>query len=260
MIPSLTQLRYLESSLRPFTQFTSAIATWKEKNNDISTRTFDSLQAYLLEQIGNIPSESHPRGGNAFIFRGKGKGPKGKKGKGRGGGRSQVDSTNFVGSSSYHQGYRAAIQDFTGKRTRSASPEVEVVSSSSAAAHPATAFRVTGLDDRDNDSHSVRSSKSHKSTHSTTSTNLHAWQSSPQTAPEGVTSAHKYCHWHGYNFSHHSRDCLRLQRDPYGNQARLAATKATNAPRGSSRVQLYEQQPSAPAPAPAQDTHRNGWE
>ncbi len=51
------------------------------------------------------------------------------------------------------------------------------------------------------------------------------------TVPEGVTSAHMYCHWHEYNFSHVSKDCKRLQRDPAGNQARLAATKPSDAPR-----------------------------
>ncbi len=51
--------------------------------------------------------------------------------------------------------------------------------------HPATAFRVTSLDDSA-DTHSVRSSKSHKFTHSISSTNLHGWHASPQAAPAGV--------------------------------------------------------------------------
>ncbi len=151
VIPHLTQLRYLEASLRSFTQFSSIIATWKEKNNDISSRTFDSLQTYLLEKIGNIPSESNPRGGHAFNARGRGKG---KKGKGCGSGRGRGDGTHFVGAGSYHQGYRAAIQNFNGKPLRSPSPEVEHVPSPASSVHPATAFRFTGLD-RDNDTHKL---------------------------------------------------------------------------------------------------------
>lgn len=257
VIPPLSQLRYLENSLRSFTQFSSAIATWKEKNNDINSRTFDSLQAYLLDQIGNIPTEGFTRGGNAFNARGRGKG---KKGKGPGKGRGPGDNPQH-GGGSYHQGYRAAMQDLVErKRMRSPSPEIDLTGDRTA--HPATAFRVTGLDDNA-DTHSVRSSKSHKSTHSISSTNLHGWHAAPQAAPVGVTALHKYCHWHGYNFSHLSRDCMRLQRDPAGNADRIAATKPSDAPKGSSRVQLEDRPPQRPAaqrPAAPTDNHRNGWE
>ncbi len=189
----------------------------------------------------------------AFNARSRGKD---KKGKGHGKGRGIGDSPQH-GIGSYHQGYRAAMQDFVErKRARSTSPESDLTGTRDV--HPATAFRVTGLKDNA-DTHSVRSSKSHKSTHSMSSTNLHGWHASPQAAPAGVTAAHKYCHWHGYNFSHISKDCMHLQRDPAGNAARIAATnKPSDAPEGSSRVQLEDRPPQRPA-APV-DNHRNGWE
>lgn len=40
----------------------------EREEQHIGTRTFDSLQTYLLDQIGNIPTESNPRGGNALRF------------------------------------------------------------------------------------------------------------------------------------------------------------------------------------------------
>ncbi len=252
VIPPLSQLRYLENSLLSFTQYSSAIATWKEKNNDINSRTFDSLQTYLLDQIGNIPTEGLTRGGHAFNAHGRGKG---KKGKGHGKDRGIGDSPQH-GVSSYHQGYRAAMQDFVErKRARSPSPDIDLTGTRDV--HPATAFRVTGLDDSA-DTHSVRSSKSHKSTHSISSTNLHGWNAAPQAAPAGVNASHKYCHWHGYNFSHICKDCMRLQHDPAGNAARIAPTKLSDAPKDSNRDKLEDRPPQRPA-APA-DNHHNGWE
>jgi hypothetical protein len=69
------------------------------------------------------------------------------------------------------------MQDYVQrKRAPYPSPEIDLMGTQDA--HSATAFHVTGLEDNA-DTHSVRSSKSHKSTHSVSSTNLHGWNSSP---------------------------------------------------------------------------------
>ena len=84
---------------------------------------FDSLQTYLLDQIGNIPTEGLTRGGHAFNACGRGKG---KKRKGYGKGRGISDSPQH-GVGSYHQGYRVAMPDLVErKRARSPSPSPDI--------------------------------------------------------------------------------------------------------------------------------------
>ncbi len=102
-----------------------------------------SYKPIYLDQIGNIPTEGLTRDGHAFNARSRGKG---KKGKGHVKGCGIGDSPQH-GVGSYHQGYRAAMQDFVErKRARSPiSPDIDLTGIRDF--HPTTAFRVTGLED-----------------------------------------------------------------------------------------------------------------
>jgi hypothetical protein len=90
-IPELTRIDNFTASSQAWPQFDSYITTWRTVTT-LNQRTLASLQQYLLDQYGDMPGETAPRGGNAFQVKGIGK-PKGKgkrrgkleKGKGRGG-------------------------------------------------------------------------------------------------------------------------------------------------------------------------------
>ncbi len=106
-IPELTRLDNFTASIQAWPQFDSYITTWRT-DTALNQRTLASLQQYLLDQYGDMPGETVPRGGNAFHVKGKGK-PKGKgkgkgkleKGKGRGGqGQKRTHDGNPVSTSS----------------------------------------------------------------------------------------------------------------------------------------------------------------
>jgi hypothetical protein len=64
-IPELTRIDSFMRSIEPFTQFDSYVTTWTTANA-LGTRTLASLTKFLLNQYGDMPTESTPRGGNAF--------------------------------------------------------------------------------------------------------------------------------------------------------------------------------------------------
>jgi hypothetical protein len=104
-IPELTRIDNFISSIQAWPQFDSYITTWRT-DTALNLCTLASLQQYLLNQYGDMPGETAPRGGNAFHAKGKGK-PKGKgkgkgkpdKGKGRGHGQKRTHEGNAVSSS-----------------------------------------------------------------------------------------------------------------------------------------------------------------
>jgi hypothetical protein len=105
-IPELTRIDSFMRSIEPFTQFDSYVTTWTTANA-LGTRTLASLNKFLLDQYGDMPTESAPRGGNAFYV-GKQKGKKGKgkskdqdKGKGRGAKRPRDADNNSTSLSSF---------------------------------------------------------------------------------------------------------------------------------------------------------------
>jgi hypothetical protein len=99
-IPELTRINSFMRSIENFTQFDPYVTTWTTANA-LGTRTLASLTKFLLDQFGDMPTESAPRGGNAFYV-GKHKGKKGKggktkdqdKGKGRGSKRTRDSDTS----------------------------------------------------------------------------------------------------------------------------------------------------------------------
>jgi hypothetical protein len=106
-IPELTRIENFLASIQAWPQFDSYITTWRT-DTALNQRTFASLQQYFLDQYGDMPGETAPRGGNAFHVKGKGK-IKGKgkgkgktdKGKGRGGqGQKRTHDGNPVSTSS----------------------------------------------------------------------------------------------------------------------------------------------------------------
>jgi hypothetical protein len=82
-IPELTLFDSFVASIQAYTQFDPYLTTWTTANA-LGHRTLTSLTTFLLAQYGDMPTETAPRGGNAFyVTKGKdGKG-KGKDGKGK---------------------------------------------------------------------------------------------------------------------------------------------------------------------------------
>ena len=122
-IPELTRIDSFTRSIEAFTQFDAYLTTWTT-SNALGSRTLHSLTKFLLDQYGDMPTESAPRGGNAFYVsksKGKkGKGGKGKdhdKGKGRGSKRTYDDTTTtlstFASSSSDQPAKRPRVTSNT---------------------------------------------------------------------------------------------------------------------------------------------------
>jgi hypothetical protein len=59
-IPELTRIDSFMRSIEPFTQFDSYVTTWTTANA-LGTRTLASLTKLLLDQYGDMPTESAPR-------------------------------------------------------------------------------------------------------------------------------------------------------------------------------------------------------
>jgi hypothetical protein len=85
-IPELTRIDNFLASIQAWLQFDSYITT-RRTDTALNQRTLASLQQYLLDQYGDMPGETTPRGGNAFHVKGKGK----IKGKGKGKGKGKLD-------------------------------------------------------------------------------------------------------------------------------------------------------------------------
>jgi hypothetical protein len=107
-IPELTRIDNFLASIQAWPQFDPYITTWRTDTHGLTQRTLASLQQYLLDQYGDMPGETAPRGGNTFHVKGKGK-LKGKgkgkgkidKGKGRGGqGQKRTHDGHAVSTSS----------------------------------------------------------------------------------------------------------------------------------------------------------------
>jgi hypothetical protein len=105
IILELTRIDSFTRSIEPLTQFDSYVTTWATTTNSLGTRTLASLTKFILEQYGDMPTESTPRGGNAFyVEKYKGKKGKGKdqdKGKGRGSKRTRDADNNGTPLSSF---------------------------------------------------------------------------------------------------------------------------------------------------------------
>ena len=97
-VANITKIQTFKESIKRWPQFDAIIATWEMDNNNILTRNFTHFTDFLISQYGNLPIDTKPRGGNAYLAQRKGKKGKGKhkgdkgkgkqsKGKGRGGGR-----------------------------------------------------------------------------------------------------------------------------------------------------------------------------
>jgi hypothetical protein len=183
-IPELTRIDSFMRSIEPFTQFDSYVTTWTTANA-LGTRTLASLTKFLLDQYGDMPTASTPRGGNAFYVgkykgkKGKGKGKDQDKGKGRGSKRTRDTDNNGTSLSSF---------------------------SSSSFEPPNKQARLT----------------------SNTCPTL--------TAEHNPAKPYCYCWFHGWNFSHHGKNCKRILKS--NDNARINATSSTSTnPPGNAYVE-----------------------
>ena len=86
-VANITKIQTFKESIKRWPQFDAIIATWEMDNNNILTRNFTHFTDFLISQYGNLPIDTKPHGGNAYLAQRKGKKGKGKhkgdKGKGK---------------------------------------------------------------------------------------------------------------------------------------------------------------------------------
>jgi hypothetical protein len=194
-------------------------------NNNILTRNFTAFTDFLISQYGNLPIDTKPRGGNAYIAQRKGKKGKGKhkgdkgkgkhaKGKGRGGGRYVYWDESDVPAA---------------KRQRNDHQASSAVNDSDAT-----------MDSTPDDTSSVRS---HASARSSTSS-AHQVHGNNTTIPL-ISSAtnpdpnkYYYCHYHGWNFSHAGSQCRVMSNDnKYAREQQEAISPVDTTPGGNMQIE-----------------------
>ena len=209
-VANITKIQTFKDSIQRWPQFDAIIATWEMDNNNIMTRNFTSFTDFLVSQYGNLPVDTKPRGGHAYNAQRKGKKGKGKgkgngkgkpaKGKGRGGGRFVYWDENDVPAA---------------KRPRNERQASSAVNDSDAT-----------MDSREEDTSSVRSHTTVRSTVSSVNQVHGNNTTTPPTTSESNPDPKKYyyCNYHGWNLSHDGPQCRVLLNDNKYTRAQHEAT------------------------------------
>jgi hypothetical protein len=224
-VANITKIQTFKESIKRWPQFDAIITTWEMDNNNILTRNFTAFTDFLISQYGNLPIDTKPRGGNAYLAQRKGKKGKGKhkgdkgkgkqaKGKGRGGGRYVYWDEADVPSA---------------KRQRNDHQASSAVNDSD----------IT-MDSTPDDTSSVRSHTSARSSASS----AHQVHGNNTTVPLISSAANPdpnkyyYCHFHGWNFSHAGPQCRVMSNEiKYTREQKEATSPVDTNPGGNMQIE-----------------------
>ena len=229
-VANITKIQTFKESIKRWPQFDAIIATWEMDNNNILTRNFTHFTDFLISQYGNLPIDTKPRGGNAYLAQRKGKKGKGKhkgdkgkgkqsKGKGRGGGRYVYwDESDVPAAKRQRNEHQASSAVNDSDATMDSTPD----DTSSVRSHYA----------------SVRSSAS--SAHQVHGNNNTVALISSATNPD--PNKYYYCNYHGWNFSHSGPQCRLMLNDTTYSRAQHEATSPVDTtPEGNKQIEPERQ-------------------
>ena len=224
-VSNITKIQTFKESIKRWPQFDAIIATWEMDNNNILTRNFAHFTDFLISQYGNLPIDTKPRGGNAYLAQRKGKKGKGKhkgdkgkgkhaKGKGRGGGRYVYwDESDVPAAKRQRNEHQASSAVNDSDISMESAPD----DTSSVRSHT-----------------SIRSSAS--SAHQVHGNNTTVALISSATNPD--PNKYYYCHYHGWNFTHTGPQCRVMSNDmKYTREQKEATSPVDTTPGGNMQIE-----------------------
>ena len=224
-VANITKIQTFKESIKRWPQFDAIIATWEMDNNNILTRNFAHFTDFLISQYGNLPIDTKPRGGNAYLAQRKGKKGKGKqkgdkgkgkqpKGKGRGGGRYVYwDESDVPAAKRQRNEHQASSAVNDSDISMESAPD----DTSSVRSHT-----------------SIRSSAS--SAHQVHGNNTTVALISSATNPD--PNKYYYCHYHGWNFTHTGPQCRVMSNNMvYTREQKEATSPVDTTPGGNMQIE-----------------------